>query len=439
MSRAALIIGTIAPGVALNADGHVVAIAEGETDCECCGGGCPISGVAVVAGGQFTNAGGTACNRVAAWQDDGMGSGAWIPLQGLNGTVFALASVGGRLYAGGSFTASIADGSIPGIALNRLARWNCDRWEKVGNGAGGGVNGTVTCLKRRRNSSSLPDTLLIGGDFTANSLGTPLSRTAEFSTTSGAITSSSSFIASPNALVRTLGWRDDVGPGLDNPDVDVGSGIIGGDFTLPSARISTGAGSFTTLAGSGANGNCLAALHDVTPAAPLAEERAWVGGFFTVAGGAACNRFGYFKRTLGSGDYVNQGLLGFAGPTSGVFALYYSNVQNKLFIGGSFTQRQDGVSMLRVASSVDGQANPVAVGGGLTGGDVNAFCEYRSDLIAAGTFLANNLGQARVRIAQFSGGAWQQMGGTGFSDPLGLTGGPVQALCQHDFGGGAAV
>lgn len=354
-------------------------------------------------------------------------------MQGLNGTVHALASVGGVLYAGGEFTASIAEGSIPGILLNRLARWSCDRWLPVGTGAGGGVNGTVRVLKRRRNSSSLPDTLLIGGDFTASATGAPLARTAEFSTTSGAIAPSTSFPAAPNGLVRALGWRDEVGPGLDNPDVDVGQGIIGGDFTAPSARISTGAGAFSTLTGTGANGNCHAALHNVSPSAPIYAERAWVGGFFTVAGGAACNRFGFFQTSSsGSTTWVNQGLLGFS--NGGVFALYYSHSQNKLFIGGSFTQRQDGTLMLRIASSVDGQADPVAVGGGLTAGDVNAICEYRDQLIVAGSFLANSLGQARVRVAQLVGSSWEQIGGTGFSDPLGLTGGPVQALAEHDFG-----
>ncbi len=80
----------------------------------------------VVAGGDFTTAGGVTVNRVARW--DGA---AWQPLgSGFDsGQVYALAVCNGELFAGGSFT------TAGGATVGRFARWDGAAWQALGTGA----------------------------------------------------------------------------------------------------------------------------------------------------------------------------------------------------------------------------------------------------------------------------------------------------------------
>ena len=72
-------------------------------------------GTDLYAGGQFTNAGGVAANRVAKWDS---ASGTWTNLgSGMNDLVYALAHDGTDLYAGGPFT------NAGGVAANYVAKW----------------------------------------------------------------------------------------------------------------------------------------------------------------------------------------------------------------------------------------------------------------------------------------------------------------------------
>jgi|GEM_PF-1741325 len=83
-------------------------------------------GPVLYAGGQFTTAGGQPASRIARW--DGSG---WSPLvDGVNNTVRTLStfddgqdpSIGPALYAGGQFTAA------GGRLANRIAQWGCTDW-----------------------------------------------------------------------------------------------------------------------------------------------------------------------------------------------------------------------------------------------------------------------------------------------------------------------
>ncbi len=90
----------------------------------------------LIAGGQFTAAGGAPANRVARW--DGA---RWAALgEGLDNAVYALAvyddGSGEKLYAGGFFL------NAGGAPAQRIARWDGARWE----GVGGGMNSDVTAL-----------------------------------------------------------------------------------------------------------------------------------------------------------------------------------------------------------------------------------------------------------------------------------------------------
>jgi hypothetical protein len=91
------------------------------------------SGPALVAGGDFTSAGGVSANRIAKWN-----GASWSALgSGMNDTVEALAvfddGSGPALYAGGLFT------TAGGTAANRIAKWNGASWSALGSGMNGDV------------------------------------------------------------------------------------------------------------------------------------------------------------------------------------------------------------------------------------------------------------------------------------------------------------
>ncbi len=101
---------------------------------------------ALVAGGDFTVAGGSMVGQIAQKV-----AGVWQPIgSGLNGTVRAISEYDGELIAAGTFTAA---GSLP---VNRIARWNGSAWRPLG----AGLNGAVRALAVFQNE------LIAGGSFT---------------------------------------------------------------------------------------------------------------------------------------------------------------------------------------------------------------------------------------------------------------------------------
>ncbi len=82
---------------------------------------------ALIASGQFTEAGGTIARGVARW--DGT---KWEPLgAGLDGWVFRLCVYNDRLIAGGYFT------SLGGSTATNIAQWDGENWQPLGDGLGG--------------------------------------------------------------------------------------------------------------------------------------------------------------------------------------------------------------------------------------------------------------------------------------------------------------
>ncbi len=115
----------------------------------------------LVAGGDFSTAGGAAASHVAQWTEGSLTVQAgWSAMgAGLNGAVNALERFNNATYAGGAFSASGA------TSLSHIARWdtstNPGTWQPLGAGAGQGVNGVVNALK------TYGSFLYAGGSFTS--------------------------------------------------------------------------------------------------------------------------------------------------------------------------------------------------------------------------------------------------------------------------------
>jgi O-glycosyl hydrolase len=100
----------------------------------------------LIAGGDFTMAGGFPANHIARW--DGS---SWQPLgDGLDSTVFALTTYNGEMIAGGWFTTA---GST---SAAYIARWNGSDWQPLDSGMNSGVFALTV----------YDGQLIAGGDFT---------------------------------------------------------------------------------------------------------------------------------------------------------------------------------------------------------------------------------------------------------------------------------
>lgn len=102
----------------------------------------------IVAGGEFTNAGGQSVNNIALWNGT-----AWQPLGlGVNGGVLALAVFNNELIAGGEFT------TAGGIVAYKIAKWDGINWTSLNSGFNGD-NDKVMSLIEHGND------LIVGGQF----------------------------------------------------------------------------------------------------------------------------------------------------------------------------------------------------------------------------------------------------------------------------------
>jgi trimeric autotransporter adhesin len=123
-------------------------------------------GPALVAGGDFTTAGGVPANFIAKWNGTSWSSLGTGSANGVNDWVFALTvfddgSGGGpALYTGGVFT------TAGGVSANRIAKWNGTSWSSLGTGSTNGVNDWVYALTVFDDGSGGGPALYAGGVFT---------------------------------------------------------------------------------------------------------------------------------------------------------------------------------------------------------------------------------------------------------------------------------
>jgi hypothetical protein len=110
----------------------------------------------IYAGGSFTQAGGLPANYIARWNDSAWSSLGTGTTNGVNNFIMTLAVAGnGDLYAGGNFS------QAGGIAANRVAKWNGTTWSSLGTGTANGVDVGVVALAVAGNSE-----VYVGGYFT---------------------------------------------------------------------------------------------------------------------------------------------------------------------------------------------------------------------------------------------------------------------------------
>ncbi len=311
------------------------------------------------AGGDFTTAGGGEANHVARW--DGS---IWSPLgSGMDGDVYALAvDGGGNLYAGGTFAMA------GGIPANSIARWDGTTWSALDSG----MNSIVWALVVDGSGN-----LYAGGDFTMAG-GVEASYVARWDGTAWSALGSGT-----NNEVWALAVDDS------------GTLYAGGEFAtaggLSANYIARWDGSSWSALGSGTNNYVWALVVD-------GSGNLYAGGDFTTAGDVEVYYVARWNGTawsaLGSG--MNSTVSALAVDGSGV-----------LYAGGFFAQA-GGVEANRIARWDGSTWSPL--GSGMTDRVMALAVDGSGDLYAGGDFTAAG-GIEANRIARWDGTAWSALHG----------------------------
>lgn len=362
----------------------------------------------LVVGGNFVAAGGVSAYFMARWN-----GASWSPFGFPNGWVRAMATMSnGDLIVGGDFL------QIGGQAVNRVARWNGVSWSAIGSG-----------LYNVRAVGSMPNgDILVGGNFQLGGA-TPSRGVARWDGTSW------------NALGSGVNQWVQHFATLPNGDL-----VVGGPFTVAGGQPSSGvarwngsswvpwgsswsagyggyAGAITVLPNgdlvadgrgrwNGVEWSPLAPSNDrpVAATSVLPNGDLIIGGMFRRFGGTDLNYIarhdGSAWRPLGSG-------------TNGVVRSLLTLRNGNLIAGGDFTSA-GGVSASRVARW-DGAAW-VALGGGLNG-PVHAVVQMpNGDLVVGGSFSLAG-GVPVDGIARWDGNGW-----SAFAPGLAVQPGIVEAM-----------
>lgn len=227
----------------------------------------------VVLGGQFTQAGGLAANRIAMWDP---ATGAWSTLgSGMDNFVLCFATMpNGDLVAGGGFS------TAGGVTANNIARWNGTTWAPFG-GTAQALGGYVNSLAVRPSGE-----LIAGGTFYF----------AGFTLVN--------FIAQWNGAT----WSP-LGTGMNDHVVSLavlpgGEVIAGGYFTnaggVPANRLARWSGAVWSSLGTGVDAGVFALAN-------LPNGDVAVGGRFQNAGGAPASRIARWSPTTNAWSTFGAG------------------------------------------------------------------------------------------------------------------------------------
>lgn len=247
----------------------------------------------LIAGGNFTTAGGVTVNRIARWDGE-----TWHPLgSGMNNTVAALTVYNNDLIAAGHFT------SAGGVSANRIARWNGASWQPLGSGL----------TNRARSLVVYNGHLVVGGWFGS----------------AGGVSGTSGIASWNGSSWQSIGGGVSGGPSLGVAALAENDGnlIAAGDFTTAGSiavnRIARWDGSSWHALATGMNGW----IENLT----VYDGNLVAGGSFTTAGGVGAN---YIARWDGS----SWSVLG-SGMNDAVWALtvFDDGSGPALYAGGWFT------------------------------------------------------------------------------------------------------
>ncbi len=350
-------------------------------------------GFDLIAGGDFSLAGGLPAKSVARWHDDDEdGSFEWEPLPGLGvdvvanpgnpqrrPTVKALLAVDDDLVVGGDFD------NAGGVSASRLARLSGGSWEAFG----GGMDDVVRALELLPTGE-----IVAGGDFI-----TPARYVAQWS--GGAWSSLGSSVNDP-VLCLKVRANDEL--------------IVGGDFTfaagLPVNFIARWSGGAWSAVGTGFNSSVIAI--DELPGGDLIAAGDFSRTFDDQGGEIAINRIARWNELDATWSPVGpQGTDGLAdrvstlatlGPDAGPSSFPASS-----FVAGGDFDLAGLVPVARIAAfGFDSPNVWSAVGSGVIG-RVSALEQIPvGDLIAGHTVNYKDRPKAR-RIAKWDGLTWSAL------------------------------
>ncbi len=364
----------------------------------------------VIAAGAFTHSGATAINRIARWDGaawQGLGTGIIAP-DGLG--VFALSSLdNGDLVAGGEFT------NAGGLAAANVARWD-GAWHAMA--AGFDSNVRAFTHWDSDGAGPLPVRLVAAGNFTARAAIwsgsawlnlTGLSVIDALGTTAGGQLVAGSGLNNNGVYVRTGSTWQVLGGGAKGvatsfaalPDgrlfVGGGSFYLVNSSATPTSNVGLWDGTSWTVPGSGFN-------HEVWSLAPTPGGGLIAGGWFT--GVDEQQRTDMVARwdgtrwsPMGTGPYA---------PGAGVFEVFATQ-NGEVFAAGSFTRI--GGTLANNIARWSGSAW-VAMGTGITTGGVNTFAQLPNGNVVVGGNFTSAGGVPAVSLAVWNGSVWSAFGGS---------------------------
>ena len=297
----------------------------------------------LIAGGEFTSAGGVPANYIAKWNGY-----SWSALgTGSNAQVDALCVFNGQLVAGGRFT------SAGGIKLNFIAQWDGTSW----NDDLGGVGSIVAALTVYNNKLVAGGYFVYADDLPVNYIATRVSggwqamgggmggsqgqvmalgHYGSDLIAAGFFTSAGGSPANHIAKWNGTSWSP-LGSGISNIVYSLteynGELIAGGLF------LSAGGNSAKSIAkwngttwsplGSGITGSIYQYVFGLT----VLNNELYAGGLYETAGGITCNGIAKWDGTnwypLSSGLYY--------GGSNAYGAFAVDTFRNKVIVGGLFT------------------------------------------------------------------------------------------------------
>lgn len=296
------------------------------TNWSCLGGGvgivaragCVWNGNLVVVGDFWNNFQPcTGCNGVAVW--DGT---SWTALdQGFNNDVLTCTVYNGDLIIGGDFT------QANGVPLNRVVRWNTTTQTFESMGAVTDMDNDVRCM------TVYDGELWVGGDFNNVGGNSPSDGVVKWDDANSQWIGGNfgvDLVGGVNETVRVLYVNPNDGNlymGGEFPElIDGNAGVV--DYNMSGIALYDGSSWYPL--GTGLNEYCRA-IHEY-------NGNLIVGGYFTTAGGVACNKIAKWDGTNWSP--MGQGFDGVGIDEYVKSATVWNGI---FFAGGAYTQAEGGL------------------------------------------------------------------------------------------------